>query len=66
MFLKTFNSSAVLKGDIPPSNKQNVSSLVEIGAGKILSGLNKRIDKELISLSIAEWEEIDEFLIKVE
>jgi len=47
-------------------SNQNVSSVVEIGAGKILSGLNKRIDKELISLSIAEWEEIDEFLIKVE
>ena len=47
-------------------SKRNVSSVVEIGAGKILSGLNKRIDKELISLSIAEWDEIDEFLIKVE
>ena len=47
-------------------SKQNVSSLVEIGAGKILSGLNKRIDKELISSSIAEWDEINTFLIKVE
>ena len=47
-------------------SKRNVSSVVEIGAGKILSGLNKRIDRELISLSISEWDEIDKFLIKVE
>ena len=47
-------------------SKQNISSIVEIGAGKILSGMNKRIDKELISLSIAEWNEIDEFLKKIE
>ena len=47
-------------------SKQNVSSVIEIGAGKILSGLNKRIDKELITLSIAEWDEINTFLIKVE
>jgi len=39
---------------------------VEIGAGKILSGLNKRIDKDLISFSIAEWDEIDTFLMDVE
>ena len=47
-------------------SKQNISSIVEIGAGKILSGMNKRIDKELISLSIAEWNEVDEFLKKIE
>ena len=47
-------------------SKQNISSIVEIGAGKILSGMNKRIDKQLISLSIAEWNEIDEFLEKIE
>ena len=46
-------------------SKQNISSVVEIGAGKILSGLNKRIDKQLTSVSIAELEEIDNFLIKV-
>jgi [acyl-carrier-protein] S-malonyltransferase len=46
-------------------SKQNISSVIEIGAGKILSGLNKRIDKQLISVSIAELEEIDNFLIKV-
>ena len=46
-------------------SKQNISSVIEIGAGKILSGLNKRIDKQLTSVSIAELEEIDNFLIKV-
>ena len=47
-------------------SKQDVSSVIEIGAGKILSGLNKRIDKHLTSVSIAELEEIENFLIKVE
>ena len=47
-------------------SKQDISSVIEIGAGKILSGLNKRIDKHLTSVSIAELEEIDNFLIKVE
>ncbi len=46
-------------------SKQNISSVIEIGAGKILSGLNKRIDKQLTSVSIAELEEIDNFLIKI-
>ena len=47
-------------------SKQNISSIVEIGAGKILSSMNKRIDKGLISLSIAEWNEIDELWKKIE
>jgi [acyl-carrier-protein] S-malonyltransferase len=46
-------------------SKQDTLSIVEVGAGKILSGLNKRIDKHLTSVSIAELEEIDNFLIKV-
>lgn len=47
-------------------SKQDISSVIEIGAGKILSGLNKRIDKHLTSVSIAELEEIGNFLTKVE
>ena len=41
---------------------QGVSELVEIGHGKVLSGMAKRIDKELSGLAIGSAETIEEFL----
>ncbi len=39
-----------------------VDTLVEIGAGKVLTGLARRIDRELNSVSIQKPEDIEEFL----
>ena len=44
---------------------QGVTELIEIGHGKILAGLARRIDKELAAQSIGTLESIDEFM-KVE
>jgi [acyl-carrier-protein] S-malonyltransferase len=41
---------------------QGVSSLVELGAGKVLSGLAKRIDKELTGSAIGTPADIEAFL----
>ncbi|AVM73266.1 ACP S-malonyltransferase [Magnetospirillum gryphiswaldense] len=42
--------------------EQGVSQLVELGAGKVLSGLAKRIDKELSGLAVGNPADIDAFL----
>ena len=39
-----------------------VDTLVEVGAGKVLSGLTRRIDRELKSISIQGPNDIDVFL----
>ncbi|CAK0741721.1 (acyl-carrier-protein) S-malonyltransferase [uncultured Gammaproteobacteria bacterium] len=39
-----------------------VDTLVEIGAGKVLAGLTKRIDRDLVARSVGTPAEIDEFL----
>ena len=39
-----------------------VDTLVEVGAGKVLSGLTRRIDRELKSISIQGPNDIDDFL----
>jgi [acyl-carrier-protein] S-malonyltransferase len=41
---------------------EGVTSLVEIGAGKVLSGLAKRIDRDLTAISIQGPADIDAFL----
>ncbi len=41
---------------------QNIDHLVEIGAGKVLSGLTKRIDKEISSVAINNPADIENFL----
>jgi [acyl-carrier-protein] S-malonyltransferase len=41
---------------------QGVSALVEVGAGRVLSGLAKRIDRELTSQSVGTPVEIEAFL----
>jgi [acyl-carrier-protein] S-malonyltransferase len=41
---------------------QDVSQLVEVGAGKVLSGLTKRIDKEIEGVSLSGPAEIEAFL----
>ena len=42
--------------------EQGVSQLVECGAGAVLAGMTKRIDKEVAALSLSSPEEIDAFL----
>jgi [acyl-carrier-protein] S-malonyltransferase len=39
-----------------------VDTLVEVGAGKVLTGLTRRIDRELKSISIQGSNDIDDFL----
>jgi [acyl-carrier-protein] S-malonyltransferase len=41
---------------------QGVTELIEIGHGKVLTGLARRIDKELGAQSIGTPESIDEFM----
>lgn len=41
---------------------QGVEQLVECGAGSVLTGLTKRIDKELASVSLQSPQDIEEFL----
>ncbi|MGB9154110.1 MAG: ACP S-malonyltransferase [Alphaproteobacteria bacterium] len=42
--------------------EQGVSQLVECGAGAVLAGMTKRIDKEVTAVSLSSPEEIDAFL----
>lgn len=42
--------------------KKGVEELVELGAGKVLSGLAKRIDRDLTSLSVETPEQVEAFL----
>lgn len=42
--------------------EKNVAEIVEFGAGKVLNGLIKRIDKEIITSSIQTPEDIENFL----
>jgi [acyl-carrier-protein] S-malonyltransferase len=44
---------------------QGVTEMVELGAGKVLSGLARRIDKEIKCESIESPEQIEEFLTKI-
>jgi [acyl-carrier-protein] S-malonyltransferase len=41
---------------------EGVTEIVEVGAGRVLTGLNKRIDRELTTRSIGAPEEIETFL----
>ena len=45
--------------------EKGVSQLVEVGAGKVLSGLARRIDKELATSSIETPEQVEAFLTNV-
>ena len=42
--------------------EQGVAQLVECGAGAVLAGMTKRIDKEITALSLSSPEDIDAFL----
>ena len=42
--------------------KENVNNFIEIGPGNVLSGLNKRIDRALNSISISNCTNIDDAL----
>ena len=39
-----------------------VDTLVEIGAGKVLAGLTRRIDRELSAVSVSDPEGVEAFL----
>ena len=41
---------------------EGVDSLVEVGGGKVLAGLTRRIDKELNAVSVGIPDTIEEFL----
>ncbi len=41
------------------------NSIVEIGSGKVLTGLNKRINKENFSINISTIEEMDKFFLNL-
>ncbi len=43
-------------------NSKGVDTLVEIGAGKVLSGLTRRIEKSMISISVGDVEQIKNFI----
>lgn len=45
--------------------KEGVDRLVEIGAGKVLGGLVRRIDREMSGFSISEPEGIEKFLLSL-
>jgi len=40
---------------------QGVDTLVEVGAGKVLSGMVKRIDRELTSLAVGTPQDIEAY-----
>ena len=42
--------------------REGVDTIVEVGAGKVLSGLNRRIDGDLGAISVGTPETIEEFL----
>ncbi|MBS40997.1 MAG: [acyl-carrier-protein] S-malonyltransferase [Rhodospirillales bacterium] len=42
--------------------KEGVDKVVEIGSGRVLSGLMKRIDKEISAISVSDPESIESFL----
>ena len=41
---------------------QGVDTLIEVGAGKVLSGLTRRIDKEISSTNVGTSADVDAFL----
>jgi [acyl-carrier-protein] S-malonyltransferase len=44
---------------------QGVSTVIEMGAGKVLTGLNKRINKNLIAISLQESNDVDKFIAEL-
>ena len=40
----------------------NIETVVEIGSGKVLTNLNKRINRDLVNISLEQPSEIDAFL----
>ena len=42
--------------------KEGVDKVVEIGSGRVLSGLMKRIDKEISAISVSDPDSIESFL----
>ena len=57
LLIKQIESPVRWRESVLYMNKKNVSKFVEIGPGKVLSGLIKRIDRNLTALSINTLEE---------
>lgn len=45
---------------------QHVSTVIEMGAGKVLTGLNKRINKNLTATSLQEAGDVDRFIAELD
>jgi [acyl-carrier-protein] S-malonyltransferase len=45
--------------------EQGVDTVVELGVGKVLGGLTKRIDPDLTGLSVGTPADIEAFLAKI-
>ena len=47
-------------------SKQQISLFIEVGAGKVLTGLNKRIDKNFTTLSLGDTDSVIKFLTQID
>jgi [acyl-carrier-protein] S-malonyltransferase len=62
LLVKQVTGSVRWRESILYMKEQGVNQLVECGAGNVLAGMTKRIDKEVAALSLSSPEEIDAFL----
>ncbi|MDC0998755.1 ACP S-malonyltransferase [Alphaproteobacteria bacterium] len=47
-------------------SKRQISLFIEVGAGKVLTGLNKRIDKNFTTLSLGDTDSVIKFLTQID
>ncbi|MDC0189963.1 ACP S-malonyltransferase [Rhodospirillales bacterium] len=62
LLVEQITSPVRWRESIKKMKQLGVGTFVEVGVGKVLTGMVKRIDRELKSLSIQSAEDIDEFL----
>jgi len=62
LLVKQVTSRVRWRETIIELKNQGITDIVEIGAGKVLTGLTRRIDPELNTANIEEPEQLDEFL----
>ncbi len=62
LLVKQVTGSVRWRESVLYMKEQGVAQLVECGAGNVLAGMTKRIDKEIVALSLSSPEEIDIFL----
>ena len=61
LLIKQVYSRVRWRESVIKSTEENLKDIVEIGSGKVLSGMNKRIRKDLEIKSISNLGEIDSF-----